>query len=46
VYGAVFIPNETPNRWAFYSLCASCFARPDKAEAAERMILGPGKVKV
>jgi hypothetical protein len=35
---AVFIPNDAPSRWAFYSLCARCFARPDKAEAAEAVL--------
>jgi hypothetical protein len=35
---ALFIPNEAPSRWAFYSLCAVCFARPDKAEAAEAVL--------
>jgi hypothetical protein len=35
---ALYIPSEAPGRWAFYSLCARCFARDDKAEAAEAVL--------
>ena len=37
-YTGVFIPDAKPNRRVFYALCESCFARPDKAQAAEAVI--------